>query len=847
MNNNSTKIFYISLLAFFVVTISMGLRLGSRDSFTQTERWEPFLNNQLPKLAPATWKFNLVGNIPISDDFYTRIKKIPGTTRYAAITKHGKVFSFEESPMGSDAQLLMDIGDMLSVEHESGLTGIAFHPEFNNTSSVHFRELFLYYTFLFEEGALPIYDRLSRFRMSDDLSSIPTASEVILIQQVDPDHNHNAGELFFDNQGFLYATLGDGGKWSDWFGNGQKLDKALFSGMIRIDPDMDQSRSHPIRRFPTGDDIPTGFPGNINENYYIPNDNPWVDESGMYLEEFFAIGLRNPYSAYYDEINEEIWVADVGGQTREEINIITKGGNYQWPYFEGSVRNEPKDYPPVIFGEEQPPIYDYGRSVGGATIGGLVYHSDRYPDIKDQYLFGDWETGNIWALNRAQENSATLLYRGLPRVIDFFVGPNEGIYVLNMFGNIYELEKNDLIQDAPSLLSELGIFTNLSELETAPGIVPYEINSPLWSDGAKKKRWMALPQDSTINFDAEEPWSFPKGTVFVKHFEQTTSITTTKRLETRLFVIDDENQGYGLTYRWNEDDSDAVLIGMNETVSDTLMVQDVLGEQERVWNYPTRGQCMRCHNPTANFVLGVKTGQMNRQVTHDGEFWNQLDLWQATGLFDQNFNIDTLLTMYGIEDTTATLEDRVRSYLDANCSHCHDGRPGFTQFDARFTTELVNAKIINADVFSSNSQEGNNIIAPGDESRSELLVRDESLADNQMPPIAREVLDTTYLNTLKDWINELSALSSHPLLVENIVTVFPNPITSESFLIQSRSEINSMVLLDLNGRRLGVSFTQEYSANRMRVFLKDETMEGVFLLIVDTDEGKETKRLIISR
>lgn len=238
---------------------------------------------------------------------------------------------------------------------------------------------------------------------------------------------------------------------------------------------------------------------------------------------------------------------------------------------------------------------------------------------------------------------------------------------------------------------------------------------------------------------------------------------------------------------------------------------------------------------------------MNKEVVHDGQTWNQLDLWQASGLFEQNFDIDTLLKMYAIEDTNATLEDRVRSYLDANCSHCHDGRPGFTQFDARFTTPLANAQIINGDVFSSNSIEGNKVIAPGDESKSELLIRDESQADNRMPPIAREVLDTTYLNTLRDWINELSVLNNHPLLSENIVTVFPNPVTSESFVLQSRSEINSMALMDLNGRRIPISFTQEYSADRMRIFLRNKTMEGVFLLIVDTAEGTETKRLIISR
>lgn len=98
MKRNSTNIFGLLRLTITTVTLTMGLRLGSRDTFMQTKRWEPFLNNQLPKLAPATWKLNQVGNIPVGDDFFTRIKKIPETTRYAAITKHdqrrdGKVYS----------------------------------------------------------------------------------------------------------------------------------------------------------------------------------------------------------------------------------------------------------------------------------------------------------------------------------------------------------------------------------------------------------------------------------------------------------------------------------------------------------------------------------------------------------------------------------------------------------------------------------------------------------------------------------------------------------------------------------------------------------------------------------
>ncbi|MDW3196136.1 MAG: PQQ-dependent sugar dehydrogenase [Cytophagales bacterium] len=846
MRYNSTKSIGIYFLSAFVLLLLLGWKSQTLSLFGQTERRGPFLDGKFPRFAPVPWKFQQIGFIPVDNDFFTRVERIPRTSRFVGLTKNGKVLSFEESPMGSDVKELLDLSSQLSIQHEAGLMGITFHPEFNDISSSHYRELFLYYTYVYTEE-LPIYDRLSRFKMSDNLENILLDSEEILIQQIDRDHNHNAGDLFFDNDGYLYLAVGDEGKWDNFYGNAQKTNEGLFSGLLRIDPDMDASRSHAIRRFPIKDHIPEGFPDNINENYLIPNDNPWVDASANNLEEFYAIGLRNPWATYYDSSTDEIWVADVGDGRVEEINLIEKGANGQWAYQEGLLSNPLHAKPAEITGIETPPIFTYDHEQGNAVIGGLVYYGEKYPELGGNYLFADWESGNVWALERTTEVQVTLLNRGPQRIIDFFVTTDGSICVILMSGQILELQKNEITEIIPSRLTELDVFEDLAALTAANGIFPYEINSPLWSDGAIKRRWIALPQNRTIAFQDEDPWNFPKGTVFIKHFEQAIHMDSTKNLETRFFVIDDERQGYGLTYRWNEDDSDAFLIGIDEEVSDTLMVQDVLGEQEWVWNYPTRSQCMRCHNPSADFVLGVKTGQLNREVMHEGEAWNQLELWQASGLFDQDLAADTLLKMYAINDASASLEDRVRSYLDANCSHCHDGRPGVTQFDARFTTPLTDAQIIDGEVFSSNSIDGNKIIAPGNERRSEMLIRDESLSDNQMPPIAREVLDTTYLNTLKDWINELSVLSNHPSLVENIVTVYPNPITTESFIMQSRAAINSMALVDLNGRTIPVSFTQEYAENRMRVFLKDETMEGIFLLIVDTAEGQETKRLMVSR
>ena len=211
--------------------------------------------------------------------------------------------------------------------------------------------------------------RLSRFHVPDGATVANPASEVVLINQYDRHMWHNGGNMFFGPDGFLYIPFGDEGGIADEFNQAQRMNGGLFSGVLRIDVDCNPTRSHPIRRQPRS---PPNSPASYSANYYIPNDNPWLDPGGSILEEFWAVGLRSPHRMTYDAISGQIWLGDIGQNNREEINLIERGANYQWAYREGAFPGFFPQPSPLI-GTDKPPIYDYGRGNGDTcVIGGYV-------------------------------------------------------------------------------------------------------------------------------------------------------------------------------------------------------------------------------------------------------------------------------------------------------------------------------------------------------------------------------------------------------------------------------------------------------------------------------------------
>lgn len=177
-----------------------------------------------------------------------------------------------------------------------------------------------------------------------------------MINQFDEHDWHNQGDLFFGADGFLYVGMGDEGGLDNAYGNAQKRDGGLFSGVLRLDVNQDPARSHPIRRQPqAGGVVPPGWPATFSQGYGIPRDNPWLDAGGGLLEEFWAIGLRNPYRMSLDSVTGTVFIGDVGQTGMEEINVLTKGANFQWSFKEGTAPG-PDAQPSPLVGTNTPTL-----------------------------------------------------------------------------------------------------------------------------------------------------------------------------------------------------------------------------------------------------------------------------------------------------------------------------------------------------------------------------------------------------------------------------------------------------------------------------------------------------------
>jgi uncharacterized repeat protein (TIGR03806 family) len=317
----------------------------------------------------------------------------------------------------------------------------------------------------------------------------------------------------------------------------------------------------------------------------------------------------------------------------------------------------------------------------------------------------------------------------------------------------------------PPLLSQTGAFKDAQHLLAGDGLIPYDLNFPFWSDGAAKSRWIAVPNDNSappnwIGFATNGEWKFPAGTVFVKHFELAIDEThpdLKRRLETRLLVRDRRGGVYGVTYKWRPDNTDADLLLTN--LAETIRIKTAVGTRTQTWYYPSRKDCLTCHTECAGGVLGVKTRQLNRDFTFpSGTTDNQLRAWNRLGLFAPAINeadISKYPKLASPDDLTRSLEDRARSYLDANCSNCH--RPGGTVgfFDTRYDTPLRQQGLVHGPVLFSQGIDRARIIAPNDPWRSIALLRVESIGGEKMPPLAHNVLDRRGADLLREWISSL--------------------------------------------------------------------------------------------
>ncbi len=245
-----------------------------------------------------------------------------------------------------------------AVYDERGLLGLAFHPQYSLNG-----RFFVYYSGQKTGEGIDHESIIAEYRVSGDLNVADPTSERIILKIDQPEANHNGGQLAFGPDGYLYIGLGDGGGAGDRhgeIGNGQDIN-TLLGSILRLDVDH-------------------GTP------YTIPSDNPFVGRDG--LDEIYAYGFRNPYRFSFDRETGDFFVADVGQDEWEEIDLVINGGNYGWRILE-ELANELG----IDLNLLQAPIHEYSHAVGRSVIGGCIYRGSESPDLKGLYIFGDWSTG----------------------------------------------------------------------------------------------------------------------------------------------------------------------------------------------------------------------------------------------------------------------------------------------------------------------------------------------------------------------------------------------------------------------------------------------------------------------
>jgi glucose/arabinose dehydrogenase len=294
----------------------------------------------------------------------------PGDSkRLYVLDQGGTIYTFENDPNVQLANVFLDIEDRVTKwntpgANEQGLLGLAMHPRFQQNG-----EFFVCYTKPKTHESV-----ISRFKtMAGDKLKADPASEEVLMVVPQPFQNHNGGAIEFGNDGYLYIAFGDGGARNDPKANGQNRSQLLGS-ILRIDVNKKTDTAA----------------------YQIPADNPFVGIEGI-RPEIYAYGFRNPWRIAFDRTTGKLWCADVGQDLWEEVNIVTKGGNYGWSNREGAYTFGNRT-PGADAGVAIDPVWAYDHSVGKSITGGRVYRSDRLKELQGKYLYADYVSGGVWAL-----------------------------------------------------------------------------------------------------------------------------------------------------------------------------------------------------------------------------------------------------------------------------------------------------------------------------------------------------------------------------------------------------------------------------------------------------------------
>lgn len=677
-----------------------------------------------------------------------------GTSRLFLCLQGGQVLSFPNVQDVDKADLAIDLSKELKswkpdevVQGFDSLYGLTFHPKFAEN-----RFCYICYVLKGKKGDLPEGSRVSRFTVSKtDPPTIDPASESILLTF--RGGGHNGGCLVFGPDGCLYISTGDGSGPNppDGLNTGQDCSD-LLSSVLRIDVDRPDA----------------------GKNYAIPKDNPFVGLADM-RPEIWAFGFRNPWKMTFDRANGDLWLGDVGWEAWEMLYKVKKGGNYGWSIKEGpqSVKPDSKIGPTPIL----PPTFAFPHTEAASITGGFVYRGKKHKDLIGAYISGDWMSRKYWA-TRTDGDKVTShieVAQGSPKVVSFAEDNDGELFILDYSesAGIFMLEPNpDAAKPRPAFpikLSETGLFADVSKLQFAAGVYPYLINAEPWADHARAERHLAMPGTGTATFHREllpvpdTEWFkakvfLPKDGVLAKTYSiemERGNPASLRRLETQILHFDGrELRGY--TFRWNDQQTDAVLVpaagaDVELAVKDTKAPE---GIRKQTWHFPSRTECRQCHNPWAGEILGFQEPQL--RGTGNDSFERLLALGVVARGKEKTAD-KPVSTFVNPHDRHGELDVRARSYLHVNCAHCHQfGAGGSVNVDWRFESSLEDLRAVDTKpVQGTLGLPDARLISPGDPYRSLVYYRMAKQGRGRMPHIGSELVDEAGVKLIGDWIRQM--------------------------------------------------------------------------------------------
>ncbi|HEY2412880.1 MAG TPA: PQQ-dependent sugar dehydrogenase [Pirellulaceae bacterium] len=732
-------------LKFVGMKAGLDIRPGiPKQAFITTSKVVGSPNPPLP-YRPVRAFPKLKLNFPICLD------RIPGSDQFLIIVQDkpyasSRVVRARDDPDADTAELV------LTTPAAGTAYGITFHPKFADNG----------YLYVGWNGAVdggPKRTYVTRYTLDRNDFTIDPATALDIISW--ESNGHNGGDLEFGLDGMLYVTSGDGTSDSDTNLRGQDLTQ-LTSKVLRIDVDVVGTLGVPSEADGTRSVPTTG-------SYRIPPDNPFVGVEGA-VPETWAYGLRNPWRIAVDPKTGHIWVGNNGQDLWEQVYFVTKGANFGWSVYEGShifYANRKMEKQPLT-----PPVAEHHHSEARSLTGGVVYHGTKLPELTGAYIYGDHSTGRIWAIRH--DGTKVLWHKLLAdttfNITGFAIDSRGELLVADHHGEgeggYYYLEPSPP-QSGPSKfprkLSETGFFTSVKDNAMQPGVIAYSVNSPLWSDGAYKERFFAVPESAASSFKIDlgqkNGWDFPEGTVLVKSFafQPTAGDSTGRRwIETRLLTKQQSNEWAGYSYRWNDEQTDAELVAGEG--ADCDYVQE---GKKQTWHFPSRVECMVCHSRAANFVLGLSTAQMNKEHDYGGTIEHQFRVFEQLDLLKKKPDIEKLAKLVDPADGTQPLELRAKSYLHANCAICHiNAGGGNAQMNLEYSASLKKMNVVDVPPLHHKFDlEDARLIAPGHPERSVLFHRISHRGPNsgQMPQLATNLVDPLAVRLFGEWIRQMKA------------------------------------------------------------------------------------------